>query len=49
LVLTGYGKGELQSLGPGSQVQPDHVAGDLLAAVEWIIADVRSSLPNGSA
>jgi D-glycero-D-manno-heptose 1,7-bisphosphate phosphatase len=49
LVLTGYGKGELQSLGPGSQVQPDHVAGDLLAAVEWILADARSSLPNGSA
>ena len=49
LVLTGYGKGELQFLGPGSQVQPDYIAGDLLAAVEWILADVRSSLPNGLA
>ena len=41
LVLTGYGKGELQFLGPASQVQPDHVAEDLPAAVEWIIADAK--------
>jgi D-glycero-D-manno-heptose 1,7-bisphosphate phosphatase len=49
LVLTGYGKGELEFLGPRSKVQPDYVAEDLAGAVDWILADVRSSLPNGSA
>ena len=39
LVLTGYGKGELQFLGPANQVQPDYVAEDLCGAVDWILAD----------
>ena len=41
LVLTGYGKGELEFLGPGSKVQADFVAEDLAEAVEWILADVK--------
>jgi D-glycero-D-manno-heptose 1,7-bisphosphate phosphatase len=38
LVLTGYGQGEWEyrrSLWPA---EPDHVAPDLLEAVEWILA-----------
>ena len=38
LVLTGYGRGDLVHVGPGQPVQPDHVAEDLLAAAQWIIA-----------
>ena len=38
LVLTGYGRGDVAYIGPGQAVQPDHVAEDLLAAAEWIIA-----------
>ena len=49
LVLTGYGKGELEFLGPSSKVQADFVAEDLGEAVDWIITDARSSPPNGSA
>jgi len=41
LVLTGYGKGELEFLGPRSKVQPDYVAEDLLEAVDWILADAK--------
>jgi D-glycero-D-manno-heptose 1,7-bisphosphate phosphatase len=37
LVLTGYGRGDLEYIGPGQQLQPDHVAEDLPAAVDWII------------
>lgn len=40
LVLTGYGKGELDFVGPASLVRPDFVAADLPEAVEWILADV---------
>jgi D-glycero-D-manno-heptose 1,7-bisphosphate phosphatase len=40
LVLSGYGKGELEFLGPGSRVQPDFIASDLTEAVEWILADM---------
>ena len=47
LVLTGYGKGEYEFLGPRSKVQPDYVAEDLSEAVDWILADVNSTLPNG--
>ena len=39
LVLTGYGKGELEFLGPSSKVQADFVAKDLAEAVEWILSD----------
>ena len=43
LVLTGYGKGELEFLGSRSRVQPDYVAEDLLEAVDWILADFQSN------
>jgi len=41
LVLTGYGKGELNFFGAISKVQADFVAGDLGEAVDWILADVK--------
>jgi len=41
LVLTGYGKGELEFVGPASLVKPDFVAANLLQAVEWILSDLR--------
>jgi D-glycero-D-manno-heptose 1,7-bisphosphate phosphatase len=41
LVLTGYGRGELEFVGPASPTKPDFVAADLPQAVEWILADPR--------
>lgn len=38
LVRTGYGKGQLQFLSDGWKVRPDHIADDLMDAVEWILA-----------
>jgi D-glycero-D-manno-heptose 1,7-bisphosphate phosphatase len=38
LVLTGYGRGELQHQAHRWNVQPDHVCEDLLDAVQWIVA-----------
>ena len=43
LVLTGYGKGELEFFGSTSGVKPDFVAEDLSEAVDWILADVKES------
>jgi D-glycero-D-manno-heptose 1,7-bisphosphate phosphatase len=43
LVLTGYGKGELEFLGSTSRAKPDFVAEDLLEAVDWILSDVKKS------
>jgi D-glycero-D-manno-heptose 1,7-bisphosphate phosphatase len=40
LVLTGYGKGELEFLGQTSKVQADFVAEDLAEAVQWILSDM---------
>jgi len=40
LVLTGYGRGEFEYLRAAAKVQPVHVAPDLEAAVEWILADL---------
>jgi len=37
LVLTGYGRGELQYQSHAWTVKPDHVADDLLDAVTWIL------------
>ncbi len=37
LVLTGYGRGELTHQSQAWPVEPDHVADDLLAAVDWIL------------
>jgi D-glycero-D-manno-heptose 1,7-bisphosphate phosphatase len=36
MVLTGYGRGDLEYIGPSQSVQPAHVADDLAAAAEWI-------------
>jgi D-glycero-D-manno-heptose 1,7-bisphosphate phosphatase len=41
LVLTGYGRGEYENFGRTWEVQPGHIAGDLLDAAEWIIKDLR--------
>ena len=38
LVLTGYGRGELQHQSDRWTVHPDHVCEDLLEAVQWILA-----------
>jgi D-glycero-D-manno-heptose 1,7-bisphosphate phosphatase len=38
LVLTGYGRGEWEYRQSTFPVRPDHVAGDLLDAVEWALA-----------
>lgn len=40
LVLTGYGRGDLQFIGPRQEIQPCHVAEDLLAAVGWIVKEM---------
>ena len=37
LVLTGYGRGEWEYRRQHFEVKPDHVAEDLLDAVEWIL------------
>lgn len=47
LVLTGYGRGDACYIGPGQAVQPDCVADDLLAAVEWILSR-QATLPSHS-
>ena len=41
LVLTGYGKGDYDYIGPQQEVQPTYVAQNLKDAVEWILADLR--------
>lgn len=38
LVLTGYGRGEWEYRRQRFAVEPDHVAADLLEAVEWALA-----------
>jgi D-glycero-D-manno-heptose 1,7-bisphosphate phosphatase len=49
LVLTGYGKGELEFLGPTSKVKPDFIAEDLSEAVRWILSDVGSQTTKAKA
>jgi D-glycero-D-manno-heptose 1,7-bisphosphate phosphatase len=41
LVLTGYGRGDHDYIGPGQKVQPTYVAEDLYAAVQWIVQDMN--------
>ena len=41
LVLTGYGRGDLEYVGPELDIKPDHVAEDLSAAVMWILSDMK--------
>jgi D-glycero-D-manno-heptose 1,7-bisphosphate phosphatase len=43
LVLTGYGRGEWEYQRHRSEVKPDHVAEDLLDAVEWALARAAAS------
>ena len=40
LVLTGYGRGDEQFIGPQQKIQPAMVAEDLNVAVDWIIAEM---------
>ncbi|OGP86962.1 MAG: D,D-heptose 1,7-bisphosphate phosphatase [Deltaproteobacteria bacterium RBG_13_65_10] len=42
LVLTGYGKGELEYHPKRDRVIPDHTAADLLDAAAWIVARERA-------
>ena len=42
LVLTGYGRGEYEYLRHAWTVKPDHIAEDLLDAVEWVLARLES-------
>ena len=42
LVLTGYGRGEYEYLRHAWTVKPDHIAEDLLDAVEWALARLES-------
>jgi len=37
LVLTGYGRGEWELRPPAHEIEPDHVAVDLLDAVDWAL------------
>lgn len=46
LVLTGYGRGDYEYIGPGQEAQPHYVAEDLHAAAAWIIDDLSSG-PQG--
>jgi len=47
LVLTGYGKGEWEYARDHWRVEPDYVAEDLFAAVQWILQQdsSRSKIP----
>jgi D-glycero-D-manno-heptose 1,7-bisphosphate phosphatase len=42
LVLTGYGRGELEAHRRTGGIEPDYVAGDLLSAVRWILTRKES-------
>ena len=42
LVLTGYGKGELEYYKNNGSKKPDYVADDLYDAVKWILEDIRT-------
>ncbi|MCI5116590.1 MAG: HAD family hydrolase [Candidatus Electrothrix sp. LOE1_4_5] len=41
LVLTGYGQGDLEYIGPEQEIQPDKIAEDLSEAVDWIIEQLQ--------
>jgi D-glycero-D-manno-heptose 1,7-bisphosphate phosphatase len=40
-VLTGYGRGDLEYIGPEQEIQPDKIAEDLSEAVDWIIEQLQ--------
>ena len=37
LVLTGYGRGDYEYIGPGQDIQPEFIGENLFEAAEWII------------
>jgi D-glycero-D-manno-heptose 1,7-bisphosphate phosphatase len=41
LVLTGYGRGDKEYIGPGQEVQPEFTGENLLEAAEWIIRQME--------
>ena len=43
LVLTGYGRGELENYQGERLVEPDYIAADLLDAAAWILKDVAAT------
>ena len=43
LVLTGYGRGDYEYIGPGEEIQPEFVGVDLLETAEWIIRKIRKA------
>jgi D-glycero-D-manno-heptose 1,7-bisphosphate phosphatase len=43
LVLTGYGRGDYQYIGPDQEIQPAHVAENLLETVEWILKRIDNN------
>ena len=43
LVLTGYGRGELENYQGERLVEPDYIAADLLDAAAWILQDLAAS------
>lgn len=45
LVLTGYGRGDLEYIGPRQALQPHHVAENLPEAVAWILDDLAKNKP----
>ncbi|MEJ2690093.1 MAG: HAD family hydrolase, partial [Deltaproteobacteria bacterium] len=45
LVLTGYGRGDLEYIGPRQTLQPHYVAEDLPQAVAWILDDLAVDRP----
>ncbi len=45
LVMTGYGRGELEHRSGSWKMRPDHVAEDLMDAVAWILAREREEAP----
>lgn len=40
LVLTGYGRGDFEYIGPSQEVKPHFVAEDLYESVQWILKDM---------
>ena len=40
LVLTGYGRGDSDYIGPTQQIQPSYVAENLFDAAEWILQEI---------
>lgn len=46
LVLTGYGRGDYEYIGPAQKISPDFVAEDLAVAVAWIIQDINQTNKN---